>query len=342
MAGASLGDIGPSMRVTLIHNPAAGEGSTSADELMEWLEEAGFDPRYQSSRESDWKSALKKPAEIFIAAGGDGTVTKVASALPADAALAIIPLGTANNIATSFGIHGAPQRVVAALPNCAPRRFDLWRAAGPWGEETVVEGCGVGAITETATALHLADNLSIDPLDKLALARMVMKNLVARLRPFELRAECDGKVAEGSFLAFEIMNIGLAGPQLSMGGTTRSDDGRLDVVVVRTEKRDEFAKWLAGGATKSWRQRPLCRCRTLELTWHGERLRLTDGMVWPAEEEKGVNKKSKNGNGKSDKEKNKKGRTGKKDNSPPESRGGGICEARFSPAKHAIKILAPK
>jgi hypothetical protein len=80
------------MRITLIHNPSAGEGNSSADELMEWLADAGFDTRYQSTSEDGWESVLKKPAEFIIAAGGDGTVTKVATALPPDALLAILPL----------------------------------------------------------------------------------------------------------------------------------------------------------------------------------------------------------------------------------------------------------
>ena len=70
------------MRVILIHNPSAGEGSSSADELMEWLGDSGFAPPYQSTRENGWKSVLKKPAEFVIAAGGDGwarpTATKKA------------------------------------------------------------------------------------------------------------------------------------------------------------------------------------------------------------------------------------------------------------------------
>jgi diacylglycerol kinase (ATP) len=294
------------MRITLIHNPSAGEGNSSADELMEWLAGAGFDTRYQSTSEDGWESALKKPAEFVIAAGGDGTVTKVATALPPDALLAILPLGTANNLATSFGILGAPRRLIASLSKFKPRPFDLWRAAGPWGEEIMIEGSGLGVITETGNALHLADDVPIDPLDKLTLARMVMKNLVTRLRPFELRAEADGKVIEGSFLAFEVMNIGLAGPQLSLCGKARSDDGKLDVAVVRTEERDEFAKWLARGARKSWRKTPLHRCRSLELTWHGERLRLTDGIAWPAEGEEPDPSLEKKSGKKSGKEKKKK------------------------------------
>jgi diacylglycerol kinase (ATP) len=336
------------MRITLIHNPSAGEGNSSADELMEWLADAGFDTRYQSTSEDGWKSALKKPAEFVIAAGGDGTVTKVATALPADALLAILPLGTANNLATSFGIHGTSRRLIANLPKLKPRRFDLWRAAGPWGEETMIEGSGIGAITETGNALHLADDIPIDPADKITLARMVMKNLVTRLRPFELRAKADGKVIEGSFLAFEVMNIGLAGPQLSLCGRARSDDGKLDIAVVRTDERDEFAKWLAGGARKNWRKAPLHRCRSLEVTWHGERLRLADGIVWPAEGEKPdpsqAKKSGKKSDKKSGKEKKKKKKKKKTKSAGKEDGGSGSksYEAHFSPAKHAIRVLAPE
>ncbi|KAL3157298.1 hypothetical protein ABBQ38_001528 [Trebouxia sp. C0009 RCD-2024] len=55
--------------------------------------------------------------DILIAAGGDGTVNQVVNELvdqdhcqdaPSETCLAVLPLGTANDFATSLTIHGQP------------------------------------------------------------------------------------------------------------------------------------------------------------------------------------------------------------------------------------------
>jgi diacylglycerol kinase family enzyme len=70
------------IKITLIHNPAAGDGSRpSGDDLVELLCAAGHKVNYQSSKEKKWKKALKNPDDIVAVAGGDGTVGKVARRL---------------------------------------------------------------------------------------------------------------------------------------------------------------------------------------------------------------------------------------------------------------------
>ena len=65
------------MRVTLFHNPSAGDARLTADQLQSILREAGYQVRYQST-EKDWRSALDDVGELAVVAGGDGTVAKVA------------------------------------------------------------------------------------------------------------------------------------------------------------------------------------------------------------------------------------------------------------------------
>ena len=64
------------MRLTLIHNPAAGDGRPSGADLKKMLAEAGFQVRYESIKK-DWKKALQRPADLVVAAGGDATAAKV-------------------------------------------------------------------------------------------------------------------------------------------------------------------------------------------------------------------------------------------------------------------------
>ena len=63
------------MRALLMHNPTAGSGRHTRDELLGHLGAAGFSTRYVSTDDDDYKAALAEgDVEIVIVAGGDGTV----------------------------------------------------------------------------------------------------------------------------------------------------------------------------------------------------------------------------------------------------------------------------
>src|SRR5215813_12881952 len=70
------------MKVTLIHNPDAGDDQQlSADALLELICRAGHTARYQSSKDESWQSALEQPCDLVAVAGGDGIVGAVAKTL---------------------------------------------------------------------------------------------------------------------------------------------------------------------------------------------------------------------------------------------------------------------
>ena len=53
------------MKVTLIHNPDAGDDrSPSGDELLDLIRRAGYSVGYQSSRDENWHRVLEKPCDI--------------------------------------------------------------------------------------------------------------------------------------------------------------------------------------------------------------------------------------------------------------------------------------
>ena len=98
------------MRITLIHNPGAGrQGADDARKLVRFLEHQGYEVRYQSAKEEDWKKALKKPAGMIVVAGGDGTVAKVTRRMVGRGIpVGLLPSGTANNIARTLGLLDRP------------------------------------------------------------------------------------------------------------------------------------------------------------------------------------------------------------------------------------------
>ncbi|MGH7581435.1 MAG: diacylglycerol/lipid kinase family protein, partial [Gemmatimonadales bacterium] len=108
------------MRTTLVYNPSAGDEQHAGKQLVERLDAAGYDARLVSDRKK-LERRLEDPGELVVVAGGDGSVRAVALALAGrDVPMAILPMGTANNIGKSLGIMGSVP-VELGRP-AAPRR----------------------------------------------------------------------------------------------------------------------------------------------------------------------------------------------------------------------------
>jgi diacylglycerol kinase (ATP) len=100
------------MRATLFHNPSAGH-KADKDDILAAMKLADFDVRYVSVKQDDVEKALEKKTDLIVVAGGDGTITQILTKLPdRSTPVAVLPLGTANNIARSLGVAGTPQELV--------------------------------------------------------------------------------------------------------------------------------------------------------------------------------------------------------------------------------------
>ena len=137
------------MRVTLVHNPGAGDESHSAKRILKRLTDAGHDANLGSTGKRGISKALEDPGDLVVAAGGDGTIKKVALALAGRGIpLAILPIGTANNIAKSLGIIGSVDELIAGWRSGNRRRLAVGTVAASYGTMRFVESVGVGAFTD--------------------------------------------------------------------------------------------------------------------------------------------------------------------------------------------------
>src|SRR5919201_2200209 len=112
------------MRITLMHNPKAGDAEHGEKQLMTALAKAGHHAIYQSTKKSDYKKALKKTTDLVVVAGGDGTVSKVGRELiDSGIPLSVLPLGTANNLARSLGFSSPAEEIIPLLEGGKKRVF---------------------------------------------------------------------------------------------------------------------------------------------------------------------------------------------------------------------------
>ena len=233
-------------RVTLIHNPTAGGGEHTAEKLVAAIERAGYQVTYFSSKEVRISRVLKRSCDIVAIAGGDGTIRKVAvRARPDGPPLAILPLGTANNIAKSLGVAGQPGRLAAGWKEAAERPYHPIEAAGEWGCRRLIEGIGFGAI---ANAVEAMSNEHPGP----DAARQRFCDFVAEAEPVELDIVCDGATVSGAFVSVEITTIPLVGPNLLLAPNADPSERRIEIscVPAAEEDRRRFTEWLEddGGA----------------------------------------------------------------------------------------------
>ena len=135
------------MKIALIYHESAGDG-LEHDVLVRTIEAQGHHVVSVATPEDDGHRVDEMGADVVAAAGGDGTIARVARALAnSSVPMAILPLGTANNIATSLGINGTPEELVAGWDTATLRSFDIGLGTGPWGEQRVVESLGGGLVT---------------------------------------------------------------------------------------------------------------------------------------------------------------------------------------------------
>ncbi len=269
------------MRITLIHNPAAGRSANSEGALKKLLRHAGHEVRYQSSKDDGWKKALEKPGDLVVVAGGDGTVGKVARRMAGrDTPMALLPSGTANNIARTLGQLERPfEELVGGWESARRVKLDVGTAMGPWGERHFIEGVGAGVFASLLTSADKSKKLKKRN-NPVAAGLRRLKEVVARSEPMEIGARLDGKDISGRYLMLEAVNLRYVGPNLHLAADSTPGDGQLDVVLVTEDERERLLHYL-----DHWQENrerlavlPTLRGTRLQIEWTGFALHIDDKL----------------------------------------------------------------
>lgn len=223
------------VRVALIHNPKAGDRRVpDCVEVVAALRRIGWKAEVADRKDLD--AALRDPGDAVVVAGGDGTVGMVAKRLAGSGVpLAIIPTGTANNVARTLGIGVDPRNAIDQLARGRLRDVDLGVVRQADGEaERFVEGFGVGlfawVMAERATKKH----------KKLRRALSLIASELERYEPKRARIEIEGRDVSGEYVLAAVMNLRSLGPALGLAPDAVCDDGKLDLVLVRPEHRESL------------------------------------------------------------------------------------------------------
>lgn len=179
--------------------------------------------------------AIAEGVDTVVAAGGDGTLSEVATTLAHRGAsardlptLGLVPLGTANDFAAAAGIPDDPRAALQLVAECPAQAIDLLRVEaehGPhWCANLASGGFGTQVTVETDEGLKKL-------LGGLAYLITGLSRL-GRIEPVHASLRGPGFQWQGGFIALGIGNGRQAGGGQALCPDARIDDGRLDLTVV--------------------------------------------------------------------------------------------------------------
>lgn len=202
-------------------------------ELHGALAAEGVDPLwYEVSKSGKARKAVRKAldagADLIFAWGGDGLVRNcIDAAAGSDAAIAILPAGTANLLARNLGVPQDIPECVAIGLHGERRRLDVGKVNGE--RFAVMAGAGLDALM-----IRDADHGLKARIGRLAYVWTGAKALGAA--QFPARIEVDGKPwFEGDVACVLLGNVGSAFGGVTLFKEAKPDDGRLEVGVVTAD-----------------------------------------------------------------------------------------------------------
>lgn len=272
-------------RTTLLHNPSAGDNDFSKKELVKLIKKAGFECNYASVKEEGWDT-FEDETDFLIVAGGDGTVRRAAKALmkrkllDKQFPLALLPHGTANNIATALQIEGHAKDIVPHWHHSHLQPFDIGKIHGLGEDLFFLEAFGYGIFPRLMKVMDkIEGEIGESVEEKLKAARVVLYDIVQNYEARPCTIVADGVEHSGNYIMVEVMNIRSLGPNLVLAADADPGDGLLDVVMVSESSRAKFESFLLGrinGKEDSEFSFTTVRAKKVKIMWEGKDVHADD------------------------------------------------------------------
>jgi diacylglycerol kinase (ATP) len=236
-------------KVILLHNPSAGNKEHTKTALINAIEKNGFDCTYFSTKRNGWKE-FDRNTDLLAIAGGDGTVRKVIRELldwrvdEKVFTIALLPMGTANNIAKTLGIRGKTDEIISAWQNSPVKKFDIGKIFDVPGEKFFLESFGYGIFPYSMEIISKQEDKNENTEKRIKKSLKLLYEFILSYKPRYCKLEVNGVDHSGKFLLAEIMNIKSIGPNLILSPSGDPGDGVLEIILVPEQDKEKFARYV--------------------------------------------------------------------------------------------------
>jgi diacylglycerol kinase (ATP) len=163
--------------------------------------------------------------DVFIAAGGDGTVHTVASELVGtNKILGVLPLGSGNGFAKEFGFKMNVRSLLSDIKRAESIDIDVIEI----NEKLCLNVAGIGLDSFVA---HSFNNLKLRGF--LPYVWLTFKTFL-RLRPFHVTIKCGGEeIVSEKLFVLTVANTRQFGNYAFIAPEARPNDGLIDIVLIK-------------------------------------------------------------------------------------------------------------
>ena len=233
-------------RALLLVNPRARRGAEGAEEIAARLRAAGLDLVVEPSDDPSACPVLirRHAGEVdrVVVAGGDGSINSATQVLvEIGLPLAIIPMGTANNLARTVGVPLDLEGAAAAAAGAHRRPVDLGRVNGRWFCTTASIGLSVRITEELSPEVKRRWG-------PVAYALTALK-VLRQSHPFHADIAWEGGSRHTRTVQIVVGNGRHYGAALAVAHDATIDDARLDLYSLEVNhwwellKLAPFLKW---------------------------------------------------------------------------------------------------
>ena len=273
-------------KVHLLHNPTAGDKEFARNELLSLIKSEGFECSYASVKQEKWDE-FSIDTDFLVIAGGDGTVRRIAKALmkrprlDKQYPLALLPHGTANNIACTLNIDGKVKDIVKSWHKSVLKKFDIGKIYGIGENVFFLEGFGCGIFPRLIKVMEKIDTEAGSIEEKIKTARSVLYDIVLTYEAQNCKIVADGITHSGKYIMVEVMNTSSIGPNLELAKSADPGDGELDIVMIPESHQKKFEAFLLNkinGEEEDYVFTTI-KAKNVEILWEGKDVHVDDEKI---------------------------------------------------------------
>jgi len=273
----------------LVHNPDAGDESHSKKKLIRAIESEGFDCIYSSSKSKNLLRKIEKEVDFLIVAGGDGTIRTVVqkmlerSLLDKSYPIAVLPMGTANNISCSLGLKADQKTVISSWARRNLRQLDVGKIEDFEPANFFIEGMGFGVFPRLIKDMKEVDPKLVDsPKKSLSVAREKLHEIVQTYEAKYCHIEADGRDYSGHYLMVELMNIESIGPNLVLAPMADPGDGFFELILIADSQKEEFISYVEDKqrGKEGIIDAKVIKAKNVTFRWEGKLAHIDDNLIF--------------------------------------------------------------
>lgn len=185
------------------------------------------------------RRAVEDGAELVVVVGGDGTVNEAVNGVlgaGASCELAVVPCGTGDDFARTFGIPTSAEQALALAANGSARQVDAGRARLGSAERYFANFAGAGI----SGAIARRGAVTSRRFGARAAYFWATVAVFTRWSSVPMTIEADGVKREGRMFEVIVANGAFAAGGMRVAPDASPDDGLFDVVLIGDVSKADF------------------------------------------------------------------------------------------------------